>query len=90
MPTSRLSHLSPSLRKSLSNVDMLIKIVVVHKILGDYLSPAPSRPTIISWINSGKLEGRKYGKGENWFVYHSSLDNLIRESQAARQHKLAA
>lgn len=38
---------------------------------------APSRNTIIDWIKNGTLLGLQLGKGKNYYVFQSSLDNLI-------------
>lgn len=74
----------------LLHIDQLIKLGEVERILERVFRPAPSRPTIVGWIEEGTLEGRKIGIGGNWFVYQSSLDNFIRASQGLRQQKLAA
>lgn len=71
-------------------IDPLIKLGEVERILSEVFRPAPSRPTIIGWIEEGTLEGRQVGVGNNWFVYESSLSKLIRESQSPSQQKLAA
>ncbi|MBX3267076.1 MAG: hypothetical protein KF831_10250 [Acidobacteria bacterium] len=71
-------------------IDPLIKLGEVERILSEVFRPAPSRPTIIGWIEEGTLEGRQVGIGNNWFVYESSLSKLIRESQSPSQQKLAA
>lgn len=74
----------------LLNIDRLIKVGEVERILRQVFLPAPTRPTIVGWILDGTLDGRQLGRGDNWFIYQSSLDDFIRASQAARQHKLAA
>jgi hypothetical protein len=74
----------------LLNIDPLIKLVNVEQILSRIFQPAPSRPTIVGWIEDGTLEGRQVGRGDNWFVYQSSLDNFIRQSQSVGQQKMAA
>lgn len=71
-------------------IDRLIKLGEVERVLETIFVPAPTRPTLIAWIDEGILEGKQIGPGGNWFVYSSSLDNLIRESQQPRQQKLAA
>jgi len=65
----------------LINIDPLIKLGEVERILARVFRPAPSRPTIVAWIEDGTLEGKQIGRGDNWFVYESSLNNLIMESQ---------
>lgn len=75
----------------LLNIDPLIKLGSVEKIFAKlFPDRPPSRPTIIGWIEEGLLDGRQIGRGENWFVYQSSLDNFILRNQPARQQKLAA
>lgn len=74
----------------LMDIDPLIKLGEVERILAKVFRPVPSRPTIVGWIEEGLLEGRQIGLGDNWFVYASSLDNLILSSQQSRQLKLAA
>lgn len=71
----------------LLNVDPLIKLGEVERILAKIFFPAPSRPTIVGWIEEGTLDGKQIGRGDNWFVYQSSLDDFIRQSQP---QKLAA
>lgn len=74
----------------LLNIDPLIKLGEVERILSRIFRPAPSRPTLVEWIEDGTLEARRFGRGGNWYVYQSSLDNFIRASQAVSQQKLAA
>lgn len=71
-------------------IDRLIKLGEVERILANVFHPTPSRHTIVGWIEDGTLDGKQIGRGDNWHVYESSLDNLIRASQDARQQKLAA
>lgn len=73
----------------LINVDPLIKLGEVERILARVFSPVPSRPTIVAWIEEGTLEGRQIGRGDNWFIYQSSLDDFILQSQPKTQ-RLAA
>lgn len=65
----------------LLEIDPLIKLGEVERILSQVFQPAPSRPTLVSWLEDGTLEGKQIGRGDNWFVYQSSLNNLILESQ---------
>jgi hypothetical protein len=71
-------------------IDPLIKLGEVERILEQVFRPAPSRPTIVAWIEEGTLEGKQIGRGDNWFIYESSLTKLIRDSQGMSQQKLAA
>lgn len=73
----------------LINVDRLIKLGEVERALARVFSPAPSRPTIVEWIEEGLLEGIQIGNGKNHFVYESSLTNFIQRTQSATQ-KIAA
>ncbi|HUF02813.1 MAG TPA: hypothetical protein VMM38_01415 [Aridibacter sp.] len=68
-------------RQLLIDVDPLIKLQKVQWILSRHLDPSPSRPTIIGWIHEGKLEGKQIGKGQNWFVFESSLDKFVEKCQ---------
>lgn len=74
----------------LLNIDRLIKLGEVERVLRQVFVPAPSRPTIVGWIEEGMLEGLQIGLGDNWHVYSSSLDKLILSTQEPRQLKLAA
>lgn len=74
----------------LLEIDPLIKLGEVERVLERVFNPRPSRHTIIGWIEEGILGGRQFGRGGNWFIYQSSLDQLIRESQEVRPQKLAA
>ncbi len=82
--------LSDSLIESLRQIDLLVKLHQVENILSLRMAVCPTRPTIISWIKSGILEGLQIGRGGNWYVSHSSLDRFISESQSPSQQKLAA
>ncbi|MBS1793371.1 MAG: hypothetical protein JSS81_05930 [Acidobacteria bacterium] len=68
----------------LIEIDQLIKLGEVERILSQVFFPAPSRPTIVGWIEDGTLDGKQIGSGGNWFIYKSSLDNLIEQSQPRR------
>lgn len=73
----------------LIEIDQLIKLDEVERVLAKVFRPAPSRPTIVAWIEEGTLDGKQIGRGKNWFVYESSLNNLITQSQP-KQINLAA
>jgi hypothetical protein len=73
----------------LLNIDPLIKLGVVEAILKRVFDPAPSRPTLIAWIEEGVLEGKQIGRGDNWFIYKSSLDDLICRTQPQQQRMAA-
>ncbi|MBK8810691.1 MAG: hypothetical protein IPN69_08155 [Acidobacteria bacterium] len=65
----------------LIDTDPLIKLGEVETILSRVFRPVPSRPTLIAWIEDGTLEGKKIGRGDNWYVYQSSLNGFIIASQ---------
>lgn len=73
----------------LIEIDRLIKLSEVERALSKVFSPMPDRKTIYGWIEDGTLEGLQVGRGDNWFVYQSSLDKFIVNLQP-RQQKLAA
>ena len=79
-----------SYQMPLMQIDRLIKLVEVEAALAKVFPPAPSRPTIVGWIDEGILEGRQIGGGNNWFVYSSSLDAFILASQRQSQQRMAA
>ena len=49
----------------LLNIDPLIKLGEVERILSRIFRPAPSRPTLVEWIEDGTLEARRFGRGGN-------------------------
>lgn len=65
----------------LIEVDPLIKLSEVERALSKVFYPAPSRPTIVQWIEDGTLEGQQFGRGDNWHVFKTSLDNFILNCQ---------
>lgn len=75
----------------LPNWDPMLRLGEVERVLQRvFFNSAPSRPTLISMCQDGTLDAIQFGRGRNWFVYKSSLDNLILSLQGARQQKLAA
>lgn len=74
----------------LPNFDPLIKLETVEAVLAKIFQPVPSRPTLYAWLEDGTLEGRQMGRGNNWYVYTSSLNEFILRIQAPRQTRLAA
>lgn len=68
-------------RFALLDVDPLLKVGECQEILGKVFRPAPSRPTIVAWLEEGTLEGKQIGRGHNWFVFESSLKNFIEGCQ---------
>lgn len=74
----------------LLEIDRLLKLCEVEAALAQVFYPAPSRPTIVGWIEEGTLDGKQIGRGDNWYVFTSSLNTLIRASQASSQQRMAA
>lgn len=72
----------------LIDIDPLIKLGEVERILSKVFAPAPSRPTLVAWIEDGTLEGRQIGRGDNYYVYQSSLRQFIEDMK--RPQRLAA
>lgn len=65
----------------LLEIDPLIKLGEVERILAQIFHPAPSRPTIVNWLEDGTLDGKQIGRGDNWHVFKTSLDSFILQSQ---------
>ena len=65
----------------LINIDPLIKLGKVERILAQVFDEVPSRPTLIKYCEEGRLLGRQESRGKNkhWYVYKSSLDAYISE-----------
>lgn len=74
----------------LLNFDPLLKLDIVERTLAKIFNPVPSRVTLYAWLDDGTLVGEQLGRGNNWYVYQSSLDNFILDLEARRQQKLAA
>ena len=74
----------------LPNFDPLLKLSVVEAALTRVFQPVPDRMTIYSWLEDGTLVGEQIGRGNNWYVYTSSLNTFILDIEARRQRKLAA
>lgn len=45
------------------------------------MNPVPSRMTLIRWVESGILEGKKTPTGI-WIVYQDSFENFVRNLQS--------
>ena len=74
----------------LIRIDRLIKLGEVERILSRILMPVPSRHTLIAYIDNGTLCGRKFGRGNNYYVYESSLNDFVQSAQAEPMRRLAA
>lgn len=70
----------------LPNFDPLLKLGEVERILARvFLGCVPSRPTLVGMLEDGTLDGRRLGRGRYWYVYKSSLDNYIINTQCSQK-----
>ena len=65
------------------NIRPTLRLRVIEELLRDnrMMDPVPSRMTIIAWIESGVLEGRKTPTGF-WLVYQDSFERFVRNLQS--------
>ena len=61
------------------NPDKLLRLSEAENILRKVLNTAPSRPTLIGYIESGKLRGGRHPFNKYYYVYKSSLDEFIEQ-----------
>lgn len=73
----------------LLNVDRLIKLSEVERELARIFNPVPNRKTIYGWLEDGTLLGIKVGRGDNYYVYESSLDAFVAALQPSNFKKAA-
>ena len=59
--------------------DKLLRLSEVERLLRVILKTAPSRPTLIGYIESGKLQGVRHPFNNYYYVYQSSLDEFIKQ-----------
>lgn len=59
--------------------DKLLRLSEAEQILRAVFNTAPSRPTLIGYIESGKLRGGQNPFNNYYFVYKSSLDEFIEQ-----------
>jgi hypothetical protein len=59
--------------------DKLLQLGEVERILRATLNTVPSRPTLIGYIESGKLRGVRHPFNKYYYVYQSSLDEFIQQ-----------
>ncbi|MFV0388392.1 MAG: hypothetical protein ACK5NT_06530 [Pyrinomonadaceae bacterium] len=61
------------------NEDELLKLGDVERTLAPYFAEGskPSRKLIIGLFEEGVLDGVQLGKGRNYWIYRSSLNELI-------------
>ena len=60
-------------------LDKLLRLSEAEEILRAIFNTAPSRPTLIGYIESGKLHGWQHPFNKYYFVYKSSLDEFIEQ-----------
>lgn len=61
------------------NHDKLLRLSEVEQALRAVLKSIPSRPTLIGYIESGKLQGVRHPFNKYYYVYQSSLDDFIKQ-----------
>ena len=61
--------------------DKLLRLSEAERILRAVLNTAPSRPTLIGYIESGKLRGGRHPFNNYYYVYKSSLNEFIEQIQ---------
>ncbi|MGI8467654.1 MAG: hypothetical protein ACR2N3_04305 [Pyrinomonadaceae bacterium] len=74
--------MSSNVSKNFTNYykpDKLLRLSEVEQTLRAVLKSAPSRPTLIGYIESGKLRGARHPFNKYYYVYQSSLDEFIRQ-----------
>ena len=59
--------------------DKLLRLSEVEQILRSVFNTVPSRPTLIGYIESGKLRGGQNPFNKYYYVYKSSLDEFIEQ-----------
>lgn len=61
----------------------MLMLCVIEETIHDHrlMNPVPSRMTLIRWIESGILEGKKTPSGI-WMVYQDSFENFVRDLQS--------
>lgn len=71
-------------------IDPIVKLSVAQRELAKIIRPVPDLKTIVAWCESGELTGTQLGPGRCWYIFTSSLDELILRLHARSQQKLAA
>jgi hypothetical protein len=62
-----------------NHIDKLIKLGQAEVLMQQVMSPVPSRPTLISYIKNGVLNGRRIFN--NYYIYESSLREFIEKNK---------
>jgi hypothetical protein len=62
-----------------NHIDKLIKLGQAEKVMRQIISPVPSRPTLISYIKNGVLNGKRIFN--NYYIYESSLQEFIEKNK---------
>ncbi len=62
-----------------NHIDKLIKLGQAERVMRQVMSPVPSRPTLISYIKNGVLDGKRIFN--NYYIYESSLQEFIEKNK---------
>lgn len=62
-------------------LDKLLRLSEVEEVLRTIFKTAPSRPTLIAYIESGKLRGVRHPVNKYHYVYYSSLKEFIEDME---------
>lgn len=60
-------------------IERVYRLSDVEDVLAQVMATAPSRTTLLNWIDEGRLEGKKMSFG--WIVYENSLKAFITSMQ---------
>lgn len=62
-----------------NHIDKLIKLGQAENLMRQVMSPIPSRPTLISYIKNGVLNGRRIFNC--YYIYESSLQEFMEKNK---------
>lgn len=74
-----MSQNNPQNSQTRHKSDKLLRLSEAEQILRAVFNTVPSRPTLIGYIESGKLRGGQNPFNNYYFVYKSSLDEFIEQ-----------
>lgn len=72
-------------QRELFKRDRLLRLGEVERRLARVLLSPPSRPTLISYIESNRLRGQQSSLNQNWYVFESDLEQFIETYFPANQ-----
>jgi hypothetical protein len=61
--------------------DKLLKLGQVERLLQNIFALVPSRPTLIGYVESGRLRGFQDPHNRHYYVYQSSVEEFINSYQ---------